>query len=177
MTIQEFLDTEKAGRYPMADYFYPKILNDDGFVCQINYMSVLDKYNTHLSQYIETVELTLDEAKKYRFAPKTVSKDIYGSTHMWWLLMHANQLHTTTQFDFTETLRMKVFTARGLSEVNTCLNQAVKQMNFYKENAIEDRKNALAAIAAAEYEATQVERKQNLGSGTLRMSEKLVTTK
>lgn len=177
MTITEFLQSDLSAPYPMADYFYPKIIDDENFVGYINYMSVLDRYHVFMNDYIETVELSIEEAEKYRFSPKQVSKLIYGSTHLWWLLLHANQMHTMAQFDFTETLRMKVFTADGLKAANSCLNAANTQMNMYKEQAVKDKKTALAKMAKAEYEATQKERKLNLGSGALRMSEKLQITK
>lgn len=63
-----------------------------------NYTSLLDKYSDHIAKFIVTVELTDLEFEKYRFQPKLLCYDYYGTTELWSHILRINNLTSVTQF-------------------------------------------------------------------------------
>lgn len=68
----------------------------------LNESSLLSKYRNELAQYLERRHLDSTEYQKYRFNPKRFSYDVYGTTELWFMILHANELYTINQFDLTD---------------------------------------------------------------------------
>lgn len=65
----------------------------------VNESSIVDKYIEELEENKRSVQLTTKEYYKYRYNPKLLSYDIYGTTELWFFILMANELYTISEFD------------------------------------------------------------------------------
>ena len=146
MTIEQFIQTEqnKSVKYP--NYYYQKVISEDDLHVIMNYQSIMDRYVQYIRDYITEIELSQEEMRKYRYNPKRLSFNLYGTTSYWWSIIFANQIHSLTEFDFSRDNIIKVFTREGISAFSTVL--AVDK-TFISENQSEvskDRKSVTSML-------------------------------
>ena len=84
----------------------------------VNGDNIADKYAIELEENKKTVEFTTKEYYKYRFNPKVLSYDLYGTTELWFFILMANEIYTISEFDFKE---LKLFDASIISKLNRML--------------------------------------------------------
>ena len=146
MTIDQFIQTEqnKSVKYP--NYYYQKVISEDDLHVIMNYQSIMDRYVQYIRDYITEIELSQEEMRKYRYNPKRLSFNLYGTTSYWWSIIFANQIHSLTEFDFSRDNVIKVFTREGISAFSTVLSV---DKTFISENQSEvskDRKSATSML-------------------------------
>ena len=76
-------------------YLYDKQSNR---TIRIPFMSILSKYSDFLDEIIVEQELTLDEQRVYRWNPKKMSEDFYGTTEFWFMLLVLNNYKSVIEF-------------------------------------------------------------------------------
>ena len=84
----------------------------------VNGDNIADKSAIELEENKKTVEFTTKEYYKYRFNPKVLSYDIYGTTELWFFILMANEIYTISEFDFK---KLKLFDASIISKLNRML--------------------------------------------------------
>lgn len=146
MTIDQFIQTEqnKSAKYP--NYYYQKVISEDDLHVIMNYQSIMDRYVQYIRDYITEIELSQEEMRKYRYNPKRLSFNLYGTTSYWWSIIFANQIHSLTEFDFSRDNVIKVFTREGISAFSTVLSV---DKTFISENQSEvskDRKSVTSML-------------------------------
>ena len=146
MTINQFIQTEqnKSVKYP--NYYYQKVISEDDLHVIMNYQSIMDRYVQYVRDYITEIELSQEEMRKYRYNPKRLSFNLYGTTSYWWSIIFANQIHSLTEFDFSRDNVIKVFTREGISAFSTVLSV---DKTFISENQSEvskDRKSVTSML-------------------------------
>ena len=146
MTIDQFIKTEqnKSVKYP--NYYYQKVISEDDLHVIMNYQSIMDRYVQYIRDYITEIELSQEEMRKYRYNPKRLSFNLYGTTSYWWSIIFANQIHSLTEFDFSRDNVIKVFTREGISAFSTVLSV---DKTFISENQSEvskDRKSVTSML-------------------------------
>ena len=146
MTIDQFIQTEqnKSVKYPY--YYYQKVISEDDLHVIMNYQSIMDRYVQYIRDYITEIELSQEEMRKYRYNPKRLSFNLYGTTSYWWSIIFANQIHSLTEFDFSRDNVIKVFTREGISAFSTVLSV---DKTFISENQSEvskDRKSVTSML-------------------------------
>lgn len=146
MTIDQFIQTEqnKSVKYP--NYYYQKVISEDDLHVIMNYQSIMDRYVQYIRDYITEIELSQEEMRKYRYNPKRLSFNLYGTTSYWWSIIFANQIHSLTEFDFSRDNVIKVFTREGISAFSTALSV---DKTFISENQSEvskDRKSVTSML-------------------------------
>ncbi len=146
MTIDQFIQTEqnKSVKYP--NYYYQKVISEDDLHVIMNYQSIMDRYVQYIRDYITEIELSQEEMRKYRYNPKRLSFNLYGTTSYWWSIIFANQIHSLTEFDFSRDNVIKVFTREGISAFSTVLSV---DKTFISENQSEvskDRKSVTSML-------------------------------
>lgn len=57
------------------------------------------KYRDHLISVSQEVELTEEEYNKYKYRPKLLSYDLYGTVDYWFILMIINNVSTIISFN------------------------------------------------------------------------------
>ena len=75
-------------------------------------------------------DLSDKEYEKYKYKPKILSYDLYGTTELWFLLLHANELYSESEFN---TKRCFVYNVQVLSKLTEILN--VEAENIKKNRA------------------------------------------
>lgn len=146
MTIDQFIQTEqnKSVKYP--NYYYQKVISEDDLHVIMNYQSIMDRYVQYIRDYITEIELSQEEMRKYRYNPKRLSFNLYGTTSYGWSIIFANQIHSLTEFDFSRDNVIKVFTREGISAFSTVLSV---DKTFISENQSEvskDRKSVTSML-------------------------------
>ena len=78
------------------------------------------------------IKVTLDENEysKYRFNPKLLSYDIYGTTELWFLILEANELHSISQFDIKT---IYLFSTDIVEKMTRILNLEKAAKNYNEE--------------------------------------------
>lgn len=74
---------------------YRRLTDDDRIVCMHN---LLDDYVDILEEYFIDVELTPEEVKKYRYNPKRMAYDLYGSTDLYSFILYINKFASVKEF-------------------------------------------------------------------------------
>ena len=106
------------------------ITNSSGQKFVVNLFNLFEKYYDILLDNTVTVVLTEDEYLKYRFKPKLLSKDLYGSKDLYYLWLRLNNIYTVIEFDFKE---IKVFNTNIVSLLNEIM---ILESENYIENEL-----------------------------------------
>lgn len=101
----------------------------DGDKVILNYSALIDRYYDYLQKIIVEIELTDEEIIKYRFQPKKLSFDFYGTTELWSSILRINNIASATQFTKQ---KVKMFT----EDIFDVLNEIM----ILEEDAIEENK-------------------------------------
>lgn len=146
MTIDQFIQTEqnKSVKYP--NYYYQKVISEDDLHVIMNYQSIMDRYVQYIRDYITEIELSQEEMRKYRYNPKRLSFNLYGTTSYWWSIIFANQIHSLTEFDFSRDNVIKVFTREGISAFSTVLSVDKTFISENQSDVSKDRKSVTSML-------------------------------
>lgn len=64
--------------------------------------SILDPYQNMLKDKRVLVKVDDPNIKKYWYNPRKLSYDIYGTTELWGLILHANEIYSASEFEPVE---------------------------------------------------------------------------
>lgn len=117
-TIPDLIEYGKELAISHSTLHLKSSFTEGGDTIIINYTSILDNYMPVLEQYIEDMELTDAEYQKYRFQPKLLSLDLYGTLELWSAILRINNITSITQFTLTN---LKVFTENIFDVINEIL--------------------------------------------------------
>ena len=98
-TLSQFIT---AGRGITLKYSNFCFLQKDDNGNTISIYNVLDDYMDELDQYILDVPLTEMEVMKYRFNPKKLAYDLYGSTELFAFILYINRIGSIKDFSLTK---------------------------------------------------------------------------
>lgn len=100
-TLTDFIQGYNVESIRINLYYLQQIFSDDKMKRKIlvNESGIYEKYLEELEANKETVVLSTEEYHKYRYNPKLLSYDIYGTTELWFLILAANEMYTITDFD------------------------------------------------------------------------------
>ena len=120
MTIPMQIAEGKALVLSNAKMHNKKVLAADGKKLVINFESIFTNYHYYLQKHIITIEFDDMEYLHYRFKPKSLSLDLYGTIEFAPMLMRINNVYSISEFDFK---KLRVFD-NGIKEfVNEVLNK------------------------------------------------------
>lgn len=97
----------------------------------VNENSIADKYANELEENKHIVELTTKEYYKYRYNPKLLSYDIYGTTELWFFILMANELYSISEFDLRKVV---LFDTAIITKLNRMLEMDAE---FLEINSME----------------------------------------
>ena len=101
----------------------------------VNFTSVIDRYYDILLDHTSVVKLTDEEYLRYRYKPKLLSEELYGTQELHSLLLRLNHITSVIQFDFTE---LRVFNTNIIKLINEIMileeeNYMTNEMEIIKE--------------------------------------------
>lgn len=70
----------------------------DQSVIELPYRSITNRFKTYLLACLVRFQLTEEEQEDYRFQPKKLSQDLYGTTELWADLLKLNNAVSVTDF-------------------------------------------------------------------------------
>lgn len=115
-TIKSLVEYGKELTITSVDLHYKTVItNTKGEKIIVNINALFEKYYEMLLDTVETVELTGDEYYKYRYKPRVLSNDLYGTPELHFMLLRLNNMCSITEFDKTE---IKVFGTGLVSLLN-----------------------------------------------------------
>ena len=97
----------------------------------VNENNIADKYANELEENKHIVELTTKEYYKYRYNPKLLSYDIYGTTELWFFILMANELYSISEFDLRKVV---LFDTAIITKLNRMLEMDAE---FLEINSME----------------------------------------
>lgn len=96
--LSGYMNNFRSQNTKMTDYFYTEYMSNN-FSKQFHIEeNVLQHYKRFLSRTVKRKEFTDEEFLKYRCNPWYVSDDLYGTTQLWFLLLHLNEMYSATEF-------------------------------------------------------------------------------
>ena len=72
---------------------------------KIPFNPIINKYKDYFDKITLSVPLTEEEQKTYRFSPKKLSYELYGTVEYWSMLLYINNCHSLLDFQ-PETLKV-----------------------------------------------------------------------
>ena len=115
-TLTEQIESAKELEISYRTLHEKAILKDSvsGRNIQIPFSSFTNKYKDFLNTIVVTVSLTDEEKARYRYKPKLVSYDLYGTTEFWNDILIINNFFSISEFQPNET--MKVYDPNKLKD-------------------------------------------------------------
>lgn len=133
-TLDDFIREYGAEDVRVDAFFLKQIFWDSSTMDHkiiVSESSIIDKYKEELEDSKRKVELTTSEYHKYRYNPKLLSFDVYGTTELWFLILMANELYAITEFDSKTVV---LYDATIIDKVNHMLNL---DSEFLENNSME----------------------------------------
>ena len=128
MTIKDYITQYNNEDITFSEFFLKQVfITDAGKKLLMNFENLIIKYMPELKEMKVKVTLSNEEYSRYRFNPKLLSFDIYGTTELWFLILEANELHTISQFD-SKTIYL--FRADIIEKAARILNLEVDNKNY-----------------------------------------------
>lgn len=106
------------------------ITNSAGEKFIVNMFNLYEKYYEILLDHVVIATLTEAEYRRYRFQPKLLSFDLYGTKELHYMLLRLNHVYSVINFDFTE---VRVFKPTVLNLLNEIM---VVEAEEYIENEV-----------------------------------------
>lgn len=118
-TIQELIDSVKDMEISYRNLHTNVYIKNKDDTIKIPYKSILKEYMPFLQSTVLNLQLTAPEVSLYRFKPKKLSYDLYGTTELWSALLEINRMYSIVEFNQEE---YKVFDPK---EFKTLLNEVM----------------------------------------------------
>lgn len=98
-TIQELIDSVNDMEISYRNLHTNVYIKNKDDVIKIPYKSIIREYLPYLQSSVVELKLSPGEVSKYRFKPKKLSYDLYGTTELWSALLELNQLYSIIEFN------------------------------------------------------------------------------
>jgi len=99
-TIREYIENYSTDDLTHNKLYFQQVIEDKGQKkILINDKSLFLRYASEFLTTRIRYTFTDLEYRKYRFNPKKLSYDLYGTTELWGVLLSLNELSSTVQFD------------------------------------------------------------------------------
>lgn len=121
-TLSDFIREYGSEDLRLDTFYLKQVFYDENRMKHkivVNENSIADKYANELEANKRIVEFNIKEYYKYRFNPKLLSYDVYGTTELWFFILMANELYTAVEFDLRKII---MYDASIITKLNRMLN-------------------------------------------------------
>lgn len=101
----------------------------------VNFSNLVIKYMPELKELKVKIELSNQEYAKYKYNPKVLSHDIYGTTELWFLILEANEMHSVVEFD---SRTIYLFRTDIVEKLTRILNLETESKDYNEEQVSAD---------------------------------------
>jgi hypothetical protein len=131
-TIQDIISTGKELKICNRELSLKSVMtNSANEKYVVNITNLFEKYYEILLDNTVIVVLTDEEYLKYRFKPKVLSYDLYGTKELHYMLLRLNYVYSVINFDFKE---LRVFNTNILNLLNEIM---ILENENYIENDLD----------------------------------------
>ena len=102
-TMEQFISLGKATSVTYDKYSYKDLLSNGTEIAVLN---VVNDYMREFKDAAVTVNLTTDEYRKYRYKPKLLCYDVYGSQELYWVILLLNGIIDIKDFNYESLLML-----------------------------------------------------------------------
>lgn len=127
-TLPLWISAFKSQSNVISDFIMKWPISDGSTAIFYMEDTVLSKYTAELEKFRVSVDLTDREQHFYAYNPRLFAYDLYGYPEFWYIVLYANEMHTTLEFHPT---RVKFFTSGVVNVLNEIriLEQSRKDVN------------------------------------------------
>ncbi len=121
ITIEDFVREYSVESIRMDTVFLRQVFWERGMQHKlvVTESALIDKYLAEIEEHKVAIKLSTEEYYKYRFNPKRMSFDVYGTTELGFLIMAANELYSIIDFDLRV---VKAYTTAILPKIDRMLS-------------------------------------------------------
>ena len=101
-TIQGAINYGMSQNLRYGTYHYVTVIRNEqtGEIIRVPSMSLMNKYRYYLKEIVTIkFKITDEEFRKYKYAPKRLSFDLYGTTEYWSALLELNNCLSIIDFN------------------------------------------------------------------------------
>ena len=98
-TIQELIDSVEDMEISYRKLHTGIHIKNKDEIIKVPYQSIVRTYLPYFKDMIVTAELTPEEISLYKFKPKKLSYDLYGTTELWADLLKLNGCVSIAEFE------------------------------------------------------------------------------
>ena len=130
-TIKEYISNYNSEEITHSAFFLKQVFTTGTSAkILVNFKNLVMKYMPELNDLKVKITLDNDEYSKYKFNPKLLSHDVYGTTELWFLILEANELHSITQFDLKT---IYIFNTSIVDKMTRILNLEKESKDYDEE--------------------------------------------
>lgn len=122
-TIDEFIKSGKKLSLSHEGLLFKYQMTDDMILPM---KGLISKYIDALSNYIISYEMTDDEYDRWRYNPKMVSRELYGTPELWSELLLINKMTSCVQFNKKTIKLFKTSIIDAINELLMLTKQDIK---------------------------------------------------
>lgn len=100
-TMEQFISLGRKVSLTYDRYSFKELLSNG---TEISILNVVNDYMREIKENSLLVKFSENEYRKYRFKPKILSYDVYGTQDLYYVVLLANGIIDEKEFDFTELL-------------------------------------------------------------------------
>ena len=129
-TLRKYIANYQSDNLTFGKLFYKEAYKTDLHNLIVNGQGILDRYYRELDQFKVSVDLGPSDYRKYRFNPKLLSYNLYGTTELWFLILHANEISSVSEFDLQ---KIYFYNINILNFLATARDMEMKYYNYAEE--------------------------------------------
>lgn len=129
-SLDSFINAGEKITFKYANFCFRDEMSNGTVACIHN---VLDDYADEIDQFVEEVELNMNEIHKYRYNPKRLAYDVYKSTDMYSFVLYINGMSNVKEFNLSSgkvKLIHKDTFPKILSEILSAENKSLDIYNY-----------------------------------------------
>lgn len=128
-SIETYLSLYKSQSFKMDDCFYTEYMSDTKVKLFNIEENISNNYKEFLSSMVETWTFSNEEYRKYHCNPWYLSDDLYGTTELWFMLLHVNEMYSATEF-----------TKRTIKYYNPNITKYITEISSVQDEFLKDNR-------------------------------------
>lgn len=125
-TIGDYLDGFKRQSFIMSQSFLQELLKDNTVKEFHNEENLVNQHNSYIDEIKVKYTMTNEEYRKYKCNPWRMAHDLYENSELWFILLHANEMYSATEFTRKTVYIYKDEIVSRLTEIRSARSDIVK---------------------------------------------------
>lgn len=132
LTLAKYLKGSTNLKYKDFCYYAKSDIN--GLIKPI--ANILDDYREEIFENVESYNLSTEDVSKYKFNPKKLSYDLYGTVDWYSFILYINEMSSVKEFSLTDK-KIKLIDRETMETIlNTIHNYESSKLSTYNNQAL-----------------------------------------